>query len=106
MQDSGTDLSPDPAGAENALTRFLAQFDAFCALTQKPAGPVSRALFGDSGRVAAIRNTQSDLGAKRLAKAARDLAAMAAEAGITLPDPVDNADSETAAQRQPGEEAA
>lgn len=78
------DFSLTPSAA--ALAAFFARFDAFCALTGWPPVRLSRALFSDDNRVAQLRQTSSDTGIKRLARAEADLARLASEAGVTLPE--------------------
>lgn len=92
-------MTADPSAPQVALATFLTRFDAFCALTSQEEGPVSNALFGASDRIAEIRNTASDVGTKRLAKADRALERLAESAGVSLPTSVDNAESEASADR-------
>lgn len=67
---------------------FFARFDAFCAVfcerEGKAPGHVSRKLFGSPRRVDELRGG-ADIGVLRLAEAERALAALAKDAGITLP---------------------
>lgn len=93
--------SPTHRLLDDALALFLARFDVFVAASgRKPSG-VSADLFGSNRKVSALRDPASDTSVKLdvLAEADRKLAALAAEAGITLPDAVESAESETAAVR-------
>jgi hypothetical protein len=88
-----------------ALDVFFTRFDAYCAATEQDEGPVSSALFGASDRVSEIRQTRSDVGAKRLAAADARLAELAAAAGVELPtaEPVTGEMGNVASVRRGGE---
>lgn len=92
------DVSPS-SGLPAPLAAFLSRFDAYCAATGEPGPRVSRWLFGDDGRIEQIRNSSSDTGVKRLARAEADLAKLAEVAGITLPEGEAADESESAAAR-------
>ncbi|HRO02073.1 MAG TPA: hypothetical protein PLS69_00495 [Terricaulis sp.] len=64
---------------------FLARFDHYCRTTERSEGGVSDALFGSARKVKDIR-AGGGVGIYTLATAEDRLAALAAEAGLTLPE--------------------
>jgi hypothetical protein len=93
---------PPPHEALRAAKRgFLARFDAYCTATGRKPGGVSDVLFGSSKKVREMRDPDApkDVNVEVLAAADKKLEALAADAGITLPASVENAESETMAAR-------
>lgn len=91
--------SSPPAAPSGPIAGFLSRVSTYCAQTQRRETAVSRALFGDSRRIGELRGGASDVGVRRLAEAEAELARLADEAGVTLPEGAPAAESQSESLR-------
>lgn len=79
----------------------MARFDAFCAATGRKPGGVSAELFGSNRKVEDMRRPVKPVSVAidRLAEADARLEDLATVLGVTLPDAVENEESESESAR-------